>query len=133
MGGGKIETPCGLGADTGQDSHKAKAGGTWKLAQAKGRAKRARLYEIHPKGDGEPFTIEATGRDAWALEQLVKAGPSGCTPFEQPGPRWSGYVYVLRGLGVPIDTVRETHGGEFAGYHGRYVLRATVRREGGAP
>jgi hypothetical protein len=88
-------------------------------------------YIISPK-DGEPFAIEAKGREAWALERLAKAGPRGCTPIEQPAPRWSSYVHGLRGHRVPIETKRERHGGEFAGSHGRYVLHATVRLEGGA-
>lgn len=88
-------------------------------------------YIITPEG-GEPFAIEAKGREAWALERLAKAGPRGCTPMEQPAPRWSAYIHNLRGHRVPIETVREPHGGEFAGSHGRYVLHATVRLEGGA-
>ena len=132
MGGGQIETPCGLGADTGQDSHKAKAAGTWKVAQAKGRAKHAGRYEIHPEGGGEPFAIEAKGREAWALDRLTEAGPRGCTPIAQPAPRWSAYVHRLRALGVPIETRHEPHGGAFAGTHGRYILRARVVKGGAA-
>lgn len=131
MGGGKIETPCGLGADTGQDSHKAKAADTPKISQAKGREKRGGLYHIQPEGD-EPFTIYAKGHDAWALDRLSEAGPKGCTPIEQPAPRWSAYVFNLRNQRVPIETVTEPHQGEFAGTHGRSVLRAVVRKGGAA-
>jgi hypothetical protein len=131
MGGGQNETPRGWQADTGQESHKAKAAGTCDIAQAKGRAKRAGLYQIQPEG-GEAFTIKAVGRNAWTLDRLREAGPKGCTPIEQPAPRWAAYVHSLRTLGVPIETVVEPHGGEFSGTHGRYVLRATVQKGGAA-
>ena len=109
----------------------AEAAGTLNIAQGKARAKRAGLYLITPE-TGEPFTIEAKGREAWALDRLRWAGPKGCTPIEQPAPRWSAYVHTLRGRGVPIETVTEPHGGEFAGTHGRYVLRAKVQKGGAA-
>lgn len=115
--------------EPGRGSRQANAAGTPKIAQGAGRAKRAGLYVITPEA-GEPFTIEATGREAWALDRLCWAGPNGCTPIEQPAPRWSAYVHKLRGLGVPIETVTEKHDGEFAGHHGRYVLRAAVQKGG---
>ena len=134
MSGGHEETQRGWRADTGRDSHKATAAGTHKLAQAKGRAKLGGLYHIEPEGV-EPFTIEAKGRDAWALDRLHEAGPKGCTPITEPAPRWSAYVHNLRALKVPIETLHEPHGGEFSGTHARYVLRGTVTpmTEGGTP
>ena len=76
----------------------------------------------------ETRTIELTGRDAWALASLVKAGARGCTPIDHPGPRWSGYVHKLRRkYGVQVETIGERHGGQFAGRHARYVLRSVVR------
>lgn len=134
MGGGHEETPRGWRADTGRGSHKANAAGTCKVAQAKGRAKRAGLYHIKPEGGGEAFTITAAGRDAWALDRLCEAGPTGCTPITEPAPRWAAYIHNLRGLGVPIETVTEPHSGDFPGTHARYVLHATVtpETEGGA-
>lgn len=129
MSGEQIEAPCGWGADTGQEGHKANAAGTCKIAQSTGRAKRGSLYRVTLE-TGEAFTIEAKGRDAWALDRLRLAGPRGCTPIDEPAPRWSAYVHTLRGRGVPIETVTEKHGGDFAGHHGRYVLRATVRKGG---
>jgi hypothetical protein len=77
---------------------------------------------------GSPSIIAVSGRDRWALEQLIKAGHEGCTPVKDPAPRWSGYVFNLRALGVPIETVNEPHQGPFPGTHARYVLRATVTR-----
>lgn len=67
----------------------------------------------------------ATGRNAWALLALWKAGTQGVTPIDTPAPRWSGYVHNLRRAGVPIETVHEKHGGPYPGTHARYVLRAT--------
>ena len=109
----------------------ATAAGTCKIAHRKSRAKGADRYLIQPKGI-EPFTVFAKGRDAWALDRLIETGPDGCTPIDQPAPRWSAYVFNLRALGVPIETVTEPHGGQFAGNHGRYVLRADVRKGGAA-
>ena len=69
--------------------------------------------------------VTARGRDAWALLEL-KAANGGCTPIDHPGPRWSSYVHKLRNAGIIIETIRETHGGRFAGHHARYVLRGPV-------
>lgn len=76
--------------------------------------------------DAAPFTFTVKGRDRWALERLMQAGAKGCTPIDQPGPRWSAYVHALRGLGLLIETVHEKHGGPFRGNHARYVLRSIV-------
>jgi hypothetical protein len=74
-----------------------------------------------------PCIVTVIGRDAWALQELIDAGATGCTPIENPGPRWSGYIHNLRRLGFAIETIREPHGGPFAGQHARYVLRSKVR------
>ena len=132
MSGGQSETPRGWQADTGQEGRYATAAGTFKLPHDNADAKRAGLYRITPADGGDPFTIEAKGRDAWALDQLIAAGRKGCTPIERPAPRWSAYVHRLRELGVPIETNWESHGGPYAGKHGRYVLRADVQKGGAA-
>lgn len=75
--------------------------------------------------------VVVSGRDRWALEALIAAGDDGCTPIETPAPRWSAYVYNLRGLGVPIQTHTEPHGGPFKGTHARYTLAALVARKAG--
>jgi hypothetical protein len=82
----------------------------------------------------DTFPIVVSGRVRWALDQLRKAGTAGCTPIDSPAPRWSAYIFELRGIGVEIDTLHEPHTGEFSGTHGRYVLRSTVTRtaKGGA-
>lgn len=79
----------------------------------------------------ETRNIIVGGRNRWALEELMAAGERGCTPIDNPAPRWSGYTHVLRDMGVPIETIAERHGGPFAGTHARYVLRATVTRNEG--
>jgi hypothetical protein len=76
---------------------------------------------------GVAVDLLAIGRDGWALLELVKAGANGCTPISTPGPRWSHYVWKLRGMGVVIDTIDEKHSGPFAGTHARYILRSNVR------
>ncbi len=77
-------------------------------------------------GNSEPFTVVVKGRDRWALESLIHAGKVGCTPIDHPGPRWSAYVFKLRGFGVDIETIHEKHEGSFSGTHARYVLRSIV-------
>ena len=75
--------------------------------------------------DGDSFTV--TGRNAWALMELLRAGPNGCTPIDNPGPRWSAYVFNLkREHGLAIETAHESHRGPFPGSHARYVLRSDV-------
>ncbi len=75
--------------------------------------------------DGRHFTV--TGRNAWALLELLAAGPRGCTPIDHPGPRWSAYVFNLkREHGLAIETRHETHRGAFPGTHARYVLLSAV-------
>lgn len=75
--------------------------------------------------DGQAFTVK--GRDAWALLELLKAGANGCTPIDNPGPRWSGYVFNLKhSHGLDIETRHEPHRGQFPGTHARYVLLSAV-------
>lgn len=90
----------------------------------------ARAFAVRKDG-ADPFIIIAKGRNRWALQALIQAGPEGVTPITRPAPRWSAYVHKLREKGVPIETITETHEGAFAGHHARYVLRATVTPEGG--
>lgn len=93
----------------------------------------ARAFTICRQGEA-PYLIHAKGRDRWALQSLISQGRKGCTPIENPAPRWSAYIHKLRKLGVDIETVTETHDGPFAGHHARYVLACTVTpgREVGA-
>lgn len=77
---------------------------------------------IRPDG----VRLVALGRAAWALQQLIKAGDSGCTPITHPGPRWSHYVWLLRGMGVLIETIHEPHAGPFPGTHARYTLKSDL-------
>lgn len=129
MSGGQNETPARGQAQPGQDGRLASAAGTCNLSHPKGHTKRNGLYQVTPDGV-EPFVVFVKGRDAWALEQLIKAGAKGCTPIKQPAPRWSAYIHNLRALGVPIETVHEQHFGEYPGTHGRYVLQAKVTKGG---
>ncbi|MCF1710275.1 hypothetical protein L0V05_15790 [Tabrizicola sp. J26] len=78
--------------------------------------------------DGTTTYISVCGRERWALECLMAANAKGCTPIDHPGPRWSAYVFDLRGMGLDIETAHERHTGPFPGSHARYVLRSKVRR-----
>jgi hypothetical protein len=83
-------------------------------------------YTVH-HSDKNTAEITVQGRDRWALECLIKAGALGCTPIDQPGPRWSAYVHALRHeRGLAIETIHEKHGGPFQGNHARYVLKSHV-------
>jgi hypothetical protein len=84
--------------------------------------------------DGSTFLIHVSGRVRWALDQLLKAGTTGCEPIHNPAPRWSAYIFDLRCIGVEVETITETHAGDFPGHHARYVLRSGVSlgRIGGA-
>jgi hypothetical protein len=73
---------------------------------------------------GEPHTFK--GRVAWCLHALALAGERGVTPIERPAPRWSHYVWCLRGEGVAVETIHEGHAGAYSGTHARYVLRCPV-------
>ena len=78
-------------------------------------------------GDFGPV-LTVRGRYAWTLGHLIDAGERGVTPIERPAPRWSHYVFILRDeIGLAIQTVPETHGGNFSGRHGRYVLKSDVQ------
>lgn len=79
-------------------------------------------FRVEPNGVWQMVT----GRNAWALVELHRAGPRGVTPIDVPGPRWSAYVFNLKAMGVDIETVHESHGGRFPGSHARYVLRSHV-------
>lgn len=74
--------------------------------------------------DDTPRTY--TGRDAWTLDELVRAGERGITPIDNPAPRLSHYVFRLRKSGLVIETKEEKHAGAYPGTHGRYVLRTPV-------
>jgi hypothetical protein len=115
------------------DSHE-NAADTQIIAQRKpSRHNGGITYTVKTTG-GDTFRIVVSGRVRWALDQLCAAGLAGCTPIENPAPRWSAYIFDLRGIGIEIETIHELHEGEFAGTHGRYVLRSTVTRgmQGGA-
>lgn len=77
--------------------------------------------------DGKRRSITLTGRNAWALTELIRAGKKGCTPIDHPGPRWSAYVFNLKHeYGLAIETINEPHGKPFPGTHARYVLQTPV-------
>lgn len=129
MAGGQKKTPARGGTRPGRKNRSLKAVDGNMIPQRKLHAKQPRRYDIQPEG-GEAFSVTLCGRDAWALVQLIKAGIEGVAPIDNPAPRWSAYICRLRQHGIPIDTLREKHGGEFPGYHARYVLRAKVTKGG---
>jgi hypothetical protein len=90
----------------------------------RGAAQLTVTYKL--KSDPLGHTREAVGRFGWTLLQLHLAGAAGLTSLERPAPRWSHYVWVLRGDGLDISTTPETHSGSFAGMHGRYHLRSPI-------
>ena len=77
-----------------------------------------------------PLTIPLilTKRAEFFLEEMLGAGAEGITTIAYPGVRVGDAIHKLRKAGVVIDTAYEQHGGEFAGNHGRYILRSKVVR-----
>lgn len=75
--------------------------------------------------DGERVVL-VEGRNEWALRELLRVGRKGCTPIDNPGPRWSAYVYNLRQMGFDIETIHEAHKGKYPGTHARYILHSVV-------
>ncbi|MEY9782294.1 winged helix domain-containing protein [Sinorhizobium fredii] len=90
------------------------------------KAQYSMRVQIMDKGEpvGLPMTI--VGRDAWMLQGLIKAGKAGCTSIDNPAPRISHYIFKLRGFGIAIETVHESHSGPFPGSHARYFLRSDL-------
>lgn len=86
--------------------------------------KRTAFTVVARFSDGRQLTVD--GRNAWTLDQLYRAGAVGCTAISNPAPRWSHYVFKLRGMGFDIETITEAHSGQFAGHHARYVLRSPI-------
>lgn len=83
---------------------------------------------VDVRTDNGEIRIYVEGRNAWALDNLIRAGNAGCTPIDNPAPRWSAYVFKLRHeYRLHIETIDEPHGGPYAGTHARYVLRSVVR------
>ena len=81
--------------------------------------------KAHLLPNGTAFTVQR--RDVWALLELVAAGPKGCTAIDNPGPRWSAYVFNLKHeYGLSIETRHEPHRGAFPGTHAQYVLVSEV-------
>jgi hypothetical protein len=109
-------------ADNTKHATKARTAGT---SDRRGAAQL--LVRFRLSGD-DPLRREreATGRFAWALLQLHRAGDAGITSLTNPAPRLSHYVHVLRRDGVGISTMPEEHGGAFAGRHGRYRLTTPI-------
>jgi len=88
--------------------------------------------DVRFEGAGGPSWCVVSGRDLWALRELIRVGKKGVTPIECPGPRWSAYVHNLRELGIKIETDYEPHDGPYPGTHGRYILQSRVSIIGGA-
>lgn len=123
----KLENPGALAGATGAEKPVyATAEGTANIPHRKAQRHSAGTPYRVTTTEGDAFRIVLSGRDRWALEELRKAGAKGCTPIDNPAPRWSAYVFNLRELGVEIVTITEQHKGNFPGHHGRYMLRSGV-------
>jgi hypothetical protein len=77
---------------------------------------------------GDPRPLALTKRAEFFLEKMLAAGSQGITTIDYPGVRVGDAVHKLRKAGIRIETQYEQHGGEFAGHHGRYILRSKVVR-----
>ena len=81
---------------------------------------------LHVRIEPDGRLVTAHGRAAWCLDQLIQAGKRGITSMSNPAPRMAHYVFLLRRLGLTIETVHEAHGGPYPGHHARYYLRNDV-------
>ena len=75
-----------------------------------------------------PIPLALTKRAEFFLEEMLAAGPEGITTIDYPGVRVGDAVFKLRKAGVNVETRYEEHGGDFAGHHGRYILRSRIVR-----
>ncbi|QOF71875.1 hypothetical protein IG197_01920 [Aminobacter sp. SR38] len=84
---------------------------------------------VHPGDAVHERRIVVPGRAGWALNELVKAGESGCSAADFPaGLRLAHFVYLLRHeYELVIETEHEAHGGQFPGSHAVYRLKSPVR------
>ena len=76
--------------------------------------------------DEYPHAYVVSGRNAWALLELMNVGEHGCTPLENPAPRWSADIHSLRTAGVEIETIRERHSGPYPAALAHYILRTNI-------
>jgi hypothetical protein len=84
------------------------------------------VVEWHGRIDGGSVRV-AVGRFAQTLARLDDVGEAGISSLYFPGIRLSHYIKILRDdYGVAIETVREPHGGDYPGRHGRYLLRSQL-------
>lgn len=88
-------------------------------------------YSAFIHGGLEVRRVTVSGRPAWLLLCLLRAGRRGITTLENPAPRISHYLFVLRKQGFVVSTDYESHTGTFGGTHGRFRLLDTVRVAGG--
>lgn len=128
MKSGQEKTPVRGQAQPGLVNRSASAAGNQIIAREASAKEAGTPYHV-TSFEGDAFRIVVAGRVRWALDRLMAAGAKGCTPINEPAPRWSAYIHKLREFGVEIETVIEAHGGEFAGHHARYVLRSRVVRD----
>lgn len=92
------------------------------------KRKKTSFIVTDPSGSLRKITL--VGRFAQTLKALITSGDGGVTALDLGGPaiRLSHYIFVLkRKHGLMIDMEREKHSGDFAGWHGLYKIRSTVR------
>ena len=99
-----------------------------KADRPKKAAPSLKVVALPPEGtDDQTCDLALYGREAWCLNELVRAGAQGITSLTYPGARLSHYVFCLRRHGLAIDTASEANAGAFGGTHGRYTLKSRVR------
>lgn len=90
-------------------------------------------FEVHRPEGMERITMVSQGQTAHILRLLVECGERGLTALEVLSGclRVSEYIRRLRHeFGLDIETIKESHLDQWGneGWHGRYVLRDSVRR-----
>jgi len=103
----KKNAPCSGKADTARDVSFADATNTRNIPPKRSKRHSDGMLYCIPPSAGKAFRIIVSGRDHWALDRLRKAGARGCTPIQNPAPRWAACVHNLRDLGLEIGAITE--------------------------
>lgn len=101
-------------------------GGRYPSASKNPKQSTATKFSIHVRIEPDGRQLRLDGREGWAALELIDAGERGITAFDYPGVRVADSVFKLRRRGILIETVQESHGGQFRGQHARYIARTKL-------
>lgn len=131
MGGGNEVARNLLVQEPGRINSHANAANTQIITQRKSSRHNGGTAYTVKTTSGDIFRVVVSNRVRRALDPLRTAS---CTPIDNSAPRWSAYIFDLRGMGIEAETIHQPDEGELSGSHGCCVLRSTVMHaaQGGA-